>query len=444
MARQRRQQPGSIPFGQYIITLRKQYAQTQEGVAGAMKINTGTLRAIEQGKVLAAWPEDVENLCTALALPQSDVERVVKLYQSSMTRKVVAAVPLSRRPLSFAGQETEFVIIDGVGDAAVPPENITLEIDWDTAEIPSRLQQFYDRYVRAVDRRQHEHDLQTPYDGEIFSIKAISVSRIPGEELPRWSIFLKKNTYYQYAALARNLDDEYDDAGRNTTMRRAYFQHESFDPRRPPEFMNNFGISMAVYLKKDKRLVFVKKGTTEIYPRALGAAVAECILSAKKSAKGDVANSHESGNALVNCAIRGADEELGLTITPEMITFLSLGFNRHAAEYSVIGLISVDVSWQELQQTVLMARDARFEISQLYSIPAHPMPRALRDLFDQTKQAETFWSPMAFGTLLIALRFFNPTTYTRYDQILTETPKQFGALPPYNCLVPYYQPLISR
>lgn len=447
MARRKRHQ-GDPRFGERLLKLRKDYRRTQADVAKTMRIHPDTLRKFEQGHVLPDWPDDVQNLCAAIGLRTADAESLKTFYHSITARKTATAVPLVQRPLLFARQETEFIIIDSLGDEAVPPQNITLMIDWERAEIPSVLRQFYDRYLFAVERRKSEGDLQTPYDGEIFSIKTITKSRTPGTELPVWSIALKKNSYYQYAALARNLDDEYNDAGRNTTMRHVYFQREGFDPSRPPEFLNIFGISMAVHLTKDNRLVFVKKGATEIYPRALGAAVAEGILSAH----GDVSlpgihekRTRETGESLIKCAIRGAQEELGLTITPEMITFLALAFNRNASEYSVIGLISVDLSWEELQQTVLMARDARFEITQLYSIAASPMSRVYRELFDQTMQANTFWAPMAFGTLIIALRFLNQKTYARYDRMLAEEPEQFGDdPPPYGRLIPFYPPLISR
>ena len=254
-----------------------------------------------------------------------------------------------------------------------------------------------------------------------------------GNEIPTWGIDVQRTSYYRYASLLKdNLDTEYDDpmSGRRTTIRNEYLRDERFNERRPPVFLTSFGVGLTVYLQRDKRLVFTKRGRTELEPGTFGNAVNESLHSK------DIDENDPSGTA-VRCAIRGAWEELGIqNATSDMLNFLSVGFTVKELWYALRGILCVDLSFEELKRVAARAPDRRFEIENIYSIPAQPVEVALQELFCITQRYNHRWNAGYLANLLLAIRFFNQDTYDKYTELICHNPQRAGVSIPYSLLFP--------
>lgn len=428
----RKTEIGDPYLGRVIYELRKRCKRTQEEVAFEMSIKADKLRRFERGEQLPSLRE-LRSFRSALGLSQTDWDIILDRYLAT-GKAGKSSADISLEPLRFASVETDFITIDGVPEYSVPLTNIEIQIDETPAEIPSHLFHFYDQYVKKINERKNLGDSQVPFDGDILAVRDIQVTRTPNIELPRWLIILKKNSYYNYMSLLKNLDaPAADEKGRRRTIRKQFLLIEDYNPRHPPPFINHFGVSSAVHLRKEDRLVFAKRGATELLPESFGAAVGEGLHPTK-----DIRSCQDPSSSVVNCALRGVKEELGLEISPDSVTFLSLGFDRHHCQYGIAALLSVDLFFKELLDSAIEATDGKFETAKIFSIPARPIMRALKELIDITRRTNLIWPPFPLATLWLVLFFLNnrPVVTGPLLSLLKSST-------PYNLMVPHFPPLMG-
>jgi Helix-turn-helix domain len=454
---------GDLRLGIRLRDLRKKRPRyTQGDVAKNMHIKIDKLRLFETGKQMPT-PDEITRFCRAAEVTNTDAQDLLALYRMVTTDAGVVRPRLrdnfQRIPLMLGGRETNFVILDGTGLQAIPYDNARIEMNAEepNVELPLHLMPqlniFYEEYRAEIERRRRgARARHIPHNGDITSVHSITISRTRIEELPQWNIFSKKHTYYRYMSLRKNLDTMFEYNGEQTSLRKLYLSPENFDPYHPPPFLNFIGVSSMVYLTDENRLVIVKRGETEVYPDAFGASAGEMVNYHK-----DIRQAKPGDNVANRAAQRSLVEELGDEFEipfeekpPEPIieqaikettSLLSFGFTQHDCQYELLGLHAVSgLSFEDLRASAEMAQDGKYEIAGMYYISARPAERAFRELFELTNEHGLIWPPTPLATVLLALRFLNPKTYSRYDKILRDKPEYFGVPIPFDLLIPELPP----
>jgi hypothetical protein len=103
-----------------------------------------------------------------------------------------------------------------------------------------------------------------------------------------------------------------------------------------------------------------------------------------------------------------------------------------------VALLSVDLSFKELLDSAIEATDGKFETAKIFSIPARPIMRALKELIDITRRTNLIWPPFPLATLWLALYFLNnrPVVTGPLFSLLKSSA-------PYNLIVPHFPPLMG-
>jgi hypothetical protein len=232
----------------------------------------------------------------------------------------------------------------------------------------------------------------------------ISTTRDASTDIPKWEITTRPYKYFPYMSLRTHLDTEFLHEGEKTTLRELYLLTANFNPFQPPPFLNFLGSSLIVYLPGENCLVITKRGATAIYPYTFGASVGEMAHS-EKDKDGDASHT----------ASRGVEEELDIALPPP--TYLSLGYTRRDCQYELLGYITADddLSFEKVKRSIPMAPDGKFEVADVYPIPATPIEDAFRALCERTIQENMIWPPTPMATLLLTLRRLHE------DKKITET-----------------------
>jgi hypothetical protein len=431
-----------IRLGQRMLVLSKRSKQT--AIAKAMNIKPDKVREFERSERLPS-PDELDRYCIAVQATDDERRELFALHRNASATEQQwqsSPHPLRLEPLTLGTRETDFVIIDGTGRVDIPPSNVRVQSDRDVPEVqlPSHLREQFDAFLaqfkQEISRRQREGTLdQPPDDGNIKSVCRISVKRRGRHELPQWKITTRPYKYFPYMSLRTNLDTEFWHEGKMTTLREQYLLAQSFDPLQPPSFLNFLGTSLMVYLPKENCLVITKRGATAVYPYTFGASVGEMANSRK-----------DKDGGASSTARRGVEEELDITLPPPR--YLSLGYTRRDCQYELLGYITApaDLSFKQLKQSIPMARDGKYEIADVYAIPATPIDVAFRELCKLTIQENMIWPPTPLATLLLTLRRLhedkkkNKNYYDEFVEKLRTNAKALGFTVPYDLLTPYLAP----
>jgi transcriptional regulator with XRE-family HTH domain len=389
-----------IRLGQRMRVLSKR--SKQQAVAVAMHISPDKLRKFERGERLPSLDE-LDRFCDAGKATDEERRELFGLLRiAAATEQQWQSSPdrLLLEPLSLGSRETDFVIIDGTGRVDIPPSNVRVRSDQDVpgVECPSHLREQFDafraQFEQEISRRQRERTLdKPPSNGDIKSVCRISTTRDASTDIPKWEITTRPYKYFPYMSLRTHLDTEFLHEGEKTTLRELYLLTANFNPFQPPPFLNFLGSSLIVYLPGENCLVITKRGATAIYPYTFGASVGEMAHS-EKDKDGDASHT----------ASRGVEEELDIALPPP--TYLSLGYTRRDCQYELLGYITADddLSFEKVKRSIPMAPDGKFEVADVYPIPATPIEDAFRALCERTIQENMIWPPTPMATLLLTLR----------------------------------------
>jgi hypothetical protein len=191
------------------------------------------------------------------------------------------------------------------------------------------------------------------WNGPLLSLDRFVISRTDLEEYLALELWFKRSDYYTFLATNMNLDEE--------KLRATYF--EKFDWHQPLEpFSTSFGINITV-LTSDDHVVLTRRSGI------VGSRLGEHNISVNEGLTEfiDRGKHHDAPN-VYDCAIRGAQEELGLELTQADIRFLSFGVDTHYAQWGLLGMAKTRSTIEEIQQWRSRGVKDKWENEKLYPL----------------------------------------------------------------------------
>ncbi len=163
---------------------------------------------------------------------------------------------------------------------------------------------------------------EVPYNSEDFKLVRFHVSsRTRRLEEPRLVLHFAPTTYYRMLATDQRLDVPMTFGGRTFTLRERYGAGVDLRVAPVPELATHWGVGLAV-VTADHQLLISERGNTAVDPNIFFPSVAEGATRAKDSDESGAPNHF-------NTARRGMEEELGVPLTAEELTWLSFGANAY-------------------------------------------------------------------------------------------------------------------
>jgi hypothetical protein len=231
-----------------------------------------------------------------------------------------------------------------------------------------------------------------PYDSEDFKLLRFHVSSRTGRlEEPRLVLHFGPTTYYRMLATDQRLDVPLTVGGRTFTLRERYAAGVDLRVAPVAELATQWGVGIAV-VTADHFVLVSERGNTAVAPHVFFPAVAEGATRAL-----DTATNGAPDHARL--AARGIEEELGVPLRPEELTWLSFGANSCLCEYALIGRVDTPFTVEEIDRRRALgaAKDA-WETRRLHAVPFTPQAVA-----EFCAQPERRFSAFALITLVHAL-----------------------------------------
>jgi transcriptional regulator with XRE-family HTH domain len=256
---------------------------------------------------------------------------------------------------------------------------------------PSEIEEALESLRQDIARREAMGE-DVPYDSEDFKLLRFHVSSRTGRlEEPRLVLHFGPTTYYRMLATDQRLDVPLTVGGRTFTLRERYASGVDLRVAPVAELATHWGLGMAV-VTADHFVLVSERGNTAVAPHVFFPSVAEGSTRAMDAAT-DGAPDH------VRTAARGMEEELGVLLRPEELTWLSFGANSCLCEYALIGRVDTPFTVDEIdRRRALGAAKDSWETRRLHAVPFTPQAVA-----EFCAHPERRFSAFALITLVHAL-----------------------------------------
>jgi hypothetical protein len=207
---------------------------------------------------------------------------------------------------------------------------------------------------------------EVPYDSDDFKLLRFHVSsRTRRYEEPKLVLHFGPTTYFRMLATDQRVDVPLTSAGRTFTLREKYAA--SVDLRVAPvaELATHWGVGLGV-VTQDRYILVSERGNTAVDPHVLFPSVAE------GATRGFDSDGHGAPDHF-HTAARGMEEELGIDLDANELTWLSFGANSYLCEYALIGRVDSRYSIADIERRRgLGAAKDSWETRVIHAVPFEP------------------------------------------------------------------------
>jgi hypothetical protein len=304
---------------------------------------------------------------------------------------------------SLGKRRTSWVIIDGDGEMEYTPSTIICRVENKPVSLPPEIAQQYKK-IEQRENDKREKGLSSQWNGPLYALSRYAISRtVPDEHLEVIFTFFPTD-YFTFQATVMSLDVNLADPPAVVTMRQKHLEGQDIaDPK--PFLANGFGVALTVITKDNKILLSRRHHTTGARSGELDTSVVEGIHPVFDRL------SNARGPDLYRTAIRGADEELGIDLMQEEITFLGFGVDAEYYQWNMIGVARTSDTAQVLLDHRNRGRSGKWEMKKIELIDSDP-----RTVFDYVKD-EKIWST---GLVAIYWALVHEYTKKRVDKAMKE------------------------
>jgi hypothetical protein len=267
----------------------------------------------------------------------------------------------SRWRMTLGGISTPWVVI-GIG----PYNNTHIECYYHPGghELPEELRQSYENLAADLQQRKLAGE-DVPYNSDIFKLAKFHVSsRTDNLEEPKLILHFAPTTYYEMLATDQRLDIPITSRGVTMTTRERYVMSNDLRSSPVAEIASFWSIGLSI-ITADGYILIAERGATAVDRDAFGPAVAEGVSRAKDSTALGAPDNFRA-------ACRGMEEELGIPLQSDELTWISFGANSAVCEYALIGCVRSAFSLDEIiRRRSFWAKDA-WETRTLHSVDFNP------------------------------------------------------------------------
>ena len=270
-------------------------------------------------------------------------------------------------------------------------ENIESHYHADEPIYPLEVESALAEFTAEMAAKQAKGE-DVPWDGEDYKLVRFHVSSREGEsEEPRLVLHFAPTTYYRMLVTDQRLDVPMTVAGTTATLRERYAANVDLRCEVVPELATSWGAGLSV-VTNDGYLLFAERGKTAVGADTFGPSVAEGASRAADSGA-------DGAPDQFGIAKRGIEEELGVPLLPEELTWLSFGANSSLCEFGLIGLVRTPFTFAEIvdRRSLGAAKDS-WETKELYAVKF-----CLDDVANFLSQDDKLFSPFGLIAVVHAL-----------------------------------------
>lgn len=258
-------------------------------------------------------------------------------------------------------------VVAGFGPYA--PQDIESYFHRLEPEYPTDINRTFEEIRSDINERSARGE-EVPYDGEDYKLVRFDVSGRRGPyEAPRLLLHFCPTTYFRMLATDQRLDVPITVAGRTYTLRERYAADVDLRIQPVAQLATHWGVGLSV-ITSDGRLLVSERGSTAVDPHVYFPAVAEGATQPMDAATNGAPDNFKT-------AARGVQEELGVPLSPDELTWLSFGANSYLCEYGLIGRVDSSYSYDDIERRRALgaARDS-WETRRLHGVELDPKAAA--------------------------------------------------------------------
>ena len=264
----------------------------------------------------------------------------------------------------LGSHKTSYVIVDGDGQMVYTPDTLECVVIEEKAELPADVMKLYSE-VATTEEEKKAKGLQYRWNGPLYALDSHQVQRTSPYENLALRLWLRITDYYTFMATVLSLDRNLIDPPASLTLRDRYLAYN--DPSKPIPFLaNGLGVALVIITEDGKLILSRRQETLSARPGELDVSVVEGVHPFHDR------HTDHAGPDLYRTAIRGAMEELGVTLLEKDVTFLGFGVDMEYYQWNVIGMAEIAETAQQILERRTRGTAGKWEAHTFESVDAVP------------------------------------------------------------------------
>lgn len=206
------------------------------------------------------------------------------------------------------------------------------------------------------------------WNGGTYGLAEIARLRSPGEERPQLRLTLHPSDYFRYLAVLRGLDRTFAEVGGvSTTLRERYLPNVNAE-RVVPHMSQSLAVAAAIVTSDDYVIVTRRHARLAAAPGFYSSSVNEALTR-------DPADPNRDRPSPAAAVVRGAREELGLTIAESDIRYLSFGVDTRFYQWGIACMAETNLTAAAVRSSLsLGTKDGTYEHDAVFFVPLEIAP----------------------------------------------------------------------
>jgi len=286
-------------------------------------------------------------------------------FRRSLRRRFCGIPPVPTPEAFVLGShKTSFVIVDGDGQMVYTPDTLTCAVIEEEAKLPPEVIKLYNE-IETTEEEKKAKGLQYRWNGPLYALDHPQVERTSPYENLVLTLWLRITDYYTFMATVLSLDKNLVDPPASLTLRDRYLAWH--DPSKPIPFLaNGLGVALVIMTKDGKLILSRRQETLSARPGELDVSVVEGVHPYHDR------HTDHPGPDLYRTAIRGAMEELGVTLLQPDVTFLGFGVDMQYYQWNVIGMAEIAETAQQILERRTRGTAGKWEAHAFEPVDAVP------------------------------------------------------------------------
>ena len=296
--------------------------------------------------------------------------RILKIIRLFKTRKSITLIlgpSLPKQKMKIGELELDFFVLQY---ANYKPSLIQATYTDNCKPLIKEFEALKNNLIDDINRRKKQGEFGLPYNGSTYKLLKFEVGNreiINGEELPILQLAFGPTDYFTQLITDLNIKNP---------IRNKFASKYNLLERPVSEFASILGINFNL-ITNDGYLIITRRSSTVNINRGIyHTSVAENLL---RPTDGDA----NGAPNLFNCARRGIQEEIGISVDIEDIQFTTFGVYPPWCQYKIIGWSEIKETKKEVEfiHSIAVAKD-KWENNELIFVPCNP--KSIAEFISQT------------------------------------------------------------
>lgn len=273
---------------------------------------------------------------------------------------------------------TSWLVIDGDGELSYTSATIRCRIEDQPVALPSEVQSLRES-IEAREKAKKAKGVDSLWNGPLYALERYAIGRTVPRESLEVSFTFRPSDYFSFQATVASLDKNLAKPPATMTLRQMYLHNR--DLSQPIPFLaHGFGIALVIISGDDKILLARRDVHSGVRPGELDVSVVEGVHP-------DLDRSTEyRGPDLYGTAIRGASEEIGISLKRDEIAFLGFGVDTAYYQWGLLGVAHLKETAEHILASRPRGTGGKWELKKIEVVDADP-----KSLLSYLKQ-ERIWA----------------------------------------------------